>query len=314
MNFAHKILSLALIALVALTACDKAPDGVIKESKMAPLMADLTVAEAYIDSHPSQFATDSARMMIKQSVMMRHGVTLEQYEHSLDWYGHNLEIYTKVTEEAVKIVDERLKKQEGDLGHDLERRLADNKASHAGSRPIYPANGDTANIWRQPPTWALTGGMRSGAITFDLPPSGDSQKGDRYCLNFKLNAAGNKFNVLLAVDYNDGTTSFMHRGSCMEGWADYILQTDSARTIRRVYGYIGYNIKPSSIAFVDSIQLIRTRLNRNTYSTYTVQRFLGKQPEAGKPATVNSPATVPATAPTTAPKRTPLPPRSDRRL
>ena len=57
---------LLLLALAAgFTACDKAPSGIIKESKMEDLLVDIYKAQAYIDNHPDEFDSDSSRQAMK---------------------------------------------------------------------------------------------------------------------------------------------------------------------------------------------------------------------------------------------------------
>lgn len=277
------IACLTIVAAVA--ACDRAPDGIIKESKMAPLMADIYEAEAYIDMYPNQFMTDSSRMAMKQSVMAKHGVTIKDYEKSLDWYAHHLDIYTKVCENASQITEKRY----NDLA-DLEEAQPGSSGGGRGSRKMYGDKGDTVNVWALQRSWTLTGGLGYGTIPFEYRPGAARKKGDRYCLSFKVFTGGNKVTMLIAADYTDGSTSFISRASCVEGWGDYTLQTDSLRVVNRIYGYIGYDIKPSSIAYVDSVQLTKTRLNAANYSIFNLQRML----LPSRNATTPTPRTAPA--------------------
>lgn len=274
------ILAVMAVTAVVLSACDKAPKGIIKESRMAPLVADIALAEAYIDANPNSFMDDSSRMAMKQSVMMNHGTTIAEYEKSLDWYAHHLDVYNDVMEDAIAIIDKKTEEQNKILGDNMAQTFDQQNAKpgQGGSRRFFPAKGDTANIWTLTRTWMLTSSMHRGFIPFEINNPPENRQGDRYNLNFKLIGSGNHFNVFLAVDYNDGTTSYMHRGAAVEGWGDYLLQSDSKRIVRRVYGYIGYNIQGSSIAFIDSIQLVRTRYDASNYSLFNMQRAVGFTP------------------------------------
>ena len=74
-----KLALCGLLAMTALVGCDKAPDGVIKESKMVDLIVDLDKADAYVTLNPDKFQDDSSKLELKESVMAKHGVTLEEY-------------------------------------------------------------------------------------------------------------------------------------------------------------------------------------------------------------------------------------------
>jgi hypothetical protein len=50
------------------------------------------------------------------------------------------------------------------------------------------------------------------------------------------------------------------------------LQSDTARTVRRVYGYVSYDIKPGHTAYVDSLMLMRTHMSRSNYGYIHAQR------------------------------------------
>ena len=86
---------LLIVLATSLLACDKTPGGVMSKNKMADLIVDLQLAESYIESHAQEFPNDSSRMVIKQSIFKKHGITQEDYDSSLVWYAHNMEDYIK---------------------------------------------------------------------------------------------------------------------------------------------------------------------------------------------------------------------------
>ena len=92
---------LLLMLAVSLLSCDKTPSHVMSINDMADLIADLQIADAYIESHINEFESDSSKMVIKQSVFKKHGITQQDYDTSLVWYAHNMEDYTKAYDKAV---------------------------------------------------------------------------------------------------------------------------------------------------------------------------------------------------------------------
>ena len=86
---------LALVGLLV-ASCSKIPSYVLQPDDMASLMADIHVGESVIDLNRSQYPNDSTKMMMKQSVLARHGVTQHDLDTSMEWYSHNLSYYMDV--------------------------------------------------------------------------------------------------------------------------------------------------------------------------------------------------------------------------
>ena len=106
----------SLIIVGLAVSCNRAPDGVIPESTMEDLIVDLEMADAYIDSHWDQFPNDSSRLVLKQSIFMKHDVTPELYDTSLVWYARNMDVYLKVYDNVI----ERLKNMSEDASKETE--------------------------------------------------------------------------------------------------------------------------------------------------------------------------------------------------
>ena len=99
----------------------------------------------------------------------------------------------------------------------------------------------------------------SGSVTaFDIQPDANKKPGDRYQLGYKLMRGGNEFKVCLSVDYTDGSTAQIARGTNSNGWITIDVQSDTARQVRRIYGYLSYDIKRGHTAYVDSLMLMHT--------------------------------------------------------
>ena len=278
-------ISLLLIIIVVLMSCDRTPGGVLSMNDMADLIVDLQMAEAYIESHPGDFTDDSSKLVIKQSVFKKHGITQQDYDSSLVWYAHNMEDYTRAYDKAVGILQER---------HDKISKGGKGKFDDMAARPSEPthtpqprsmsrknlskfgadATADSADLWIGKRCYWLTQASGRGFIPFDLPLSNNTLPGDRYQLAYKLKRGGNDFKVSLSVDYTDGSTAQLTRATYSDGWVEIDVQSDTARQVRRVYGYVSYDIKRGHTAYVDSLMLMRTRKSDGNYGFIHAQRLL----------------------------------------
>lgn len=265
-------------------------------NKMADLIADLQLADAYIESHSADFDTDSSKLVLKQSVFKKHGITQQDYDSSLVWYAHNMEDYTRAYDKAIGKLKSKYDKLDATGAEGPSEMMAEGPAAgmpQPGEIPRGPRSGgpsrlsklntdakaDSFDLWQGPRSYMLTQGSRRGFITFDVPPDEGKQKGDRYQLTYLLNRCGNEFKVCLAVDYTDGATSQVARGTTSDGWVTVDLQSDSSRQVRRIYGYVSYDVKPGHVAQVDSLMLIRSRLNAANYGFINAQRLFERRPK-----------------------------------
>ena len=102
-------------------------------------------------------------------------------------------------------------------------------------------------------------------------------------MSFKFtNSSNNMLEVFLGADYYDGTLSYVYRTSGLEGVNRYILQGDSTKKVRRVFGFIKAVPDAGNICFIDSLQLLRTRFNVTQYDAFDKQKWVGPhnlQPE-----------------------------------
>ncbi len=288
----HIFLPLSLTIFLA--SCSRAPGGVLSTSEMADLIVDIQLADAYIDNHPTDFEDDSSKLVLKQSIFKKHGITQQDYDSSLVWYAHNMEDYMRAYNQAIEKLQARHEKlnkgeKEGIVPTNMtvEGPIKKGPKHLAESRErgsIHPkrylstdTKGDSADLWQGSRYYMLTSGFRRGFITFELTPDANKQPGDRYQLAYKLTRGGNEFKVSLNVDYTDGSTSQMSRGTNSDGWVTVDVQSDTARQVRRIYGYLSYDMKRGHTAYVDSLMLMRTRFNKSNYGYIHAQRLFERK-------------------------------------
>lgn len=275
--FRHRLAILATVALSVLAGCDKAPNGIIKESKMVDLIVDLDKADAYVTLNPDKFTNDSTKLLLKESVLAKHGVTLDDYSKSLGWYAANIDVLIKVQDKAMKKLENESKKIDAQAKKEIENGMnsqVPGNTATGSAHKTYPNHGDTADIWEGNRQWTLMPSLGKGYITFDLHPDKNARQGDRYQLCFKMLGFDNSFKVMLAADYIDGSTAFVARKSGTDSWETFNLQCDSSKVVRRIYGYVQYNINRGAMAFVDSVALLRTHMNSANYTSIVSQKLV----------------------------------------
>lgn len=241
--------ALALLALLA--GCDRRPEGVLSDREMAGLLADIHLSEAYISGNSEQFVTDSARKALRQSILAAHGVTQAQLDSSLAWYGRHIDLYEKLYD-----------------------RVADNLAARqkkAGQESEAPAEASGFML----PRMVQLSKYGYDIFTFDFP-AGNLAKGSLLELKARVVPSSHTMmaETYLAVDYADRTTDYTFSGSFSggaQGKVSLTLQTDSARTPKRVYGFIRSGAAHSGTVWLDSISLSHTGLNPVSYANESVR-------------------------------------------
>lgn len=266
-----------LLLLLLLAACHSRPAKVIAPDKLEDLLVDLYKGEAIIEANRNVYKTDSLKAVVKQSIFLKHGVTQEEYDSSMVWYGHNVKAYMKVYDNVVA----RLEDEEYDL------KNSGASASRKSARRLtkkYLSSGDSADIWDKEPAYVLMPQYGTNVLRFDYNTKSDDKNGDRYNLIFRVQNATSHVKALIGVDYPDGTSSLAYRNNASEGENIIALQCDSTKRIRRVYGYITARPMAREMIFVDSIILLRTRLDSAQYRSFATQRWHG--PERLRPDSV----------------------------
>lgn len=248
------IIPLALLGL--LVACNRVPDYVIPPDDMAEVMADLNEGESYLELNYSKFPDDSARMAFKQSILAKHGYDLAVLDTSLVWYGANLQEYDKVCEAAVKI---------------LEGRLNESSAVASSSSTVAVA-GDSVDVWSGSRAFHLNQRSPSTLLSFNLESDRNWRSGDQYTWRAKFLNNRNDGNFFIVADYTDGTTEYLSSRFGGDGWREMTFFSDSTRTPMRIYGVMTVQPKEGTSVYLDSVQLVRKRLNSQEYPLRYRQR------------------------------------------
>lgn len=233
--------------------CNKIPDHVIPPEKMADVMADLLTAETVVENNYALFPTDSARMLLKQSVLAKHGYTLQQLDTSFMWYGANLTKYSEVYENTIVILEDRL----AESGNVIKKRND---------------NIDSVEIWNKPRFIMVRPTSPSPYLSFFFnDENGEWKKGDMFTLRAKFyNTSGNT-TVSYTAEYDDGSFEILTNRFSGDGWHEVTFYTDSVRETTSLNGSMMFDLRNTTLV-IDSIEMVKKPLDNISYSQRYRQR------------------------------------------
>ncbi len=255
MSFSRKLIFTSL-GVSLLTSCDSTPDYVMSHEKMAYYLADLYTAETIAEINRSDYRTDSAKKVLKQSVMAKHDVTPEQVDTSFVWYGHNIEDYIEVHDRVIEILNEN---------------IANAKTGENGYNGVV---GDSVDTWQWSDHIAINDLSPSRVIDFELSMDDNWQKGDIYTWAIKFTNNRNPINWGITAEYADGKIEFMYSVINNEGWSKLKFQSDSTQMPKRISGYLMTSSVKGENVYLDSISLYRDRVKPHLYHERYRQRSI----------------------------------------
>ena len=251
---------LCLLASCAICACKGVPDHVIPPEEMAELMADRHVADAVVDYNPQEWRTDSQRIMLRDAVYARYGVTVHDVDTSLDWYGHNIAKYMDVYDRTIEI---------------LEARVA-NSDTRLRTEQALSIAGDSVDVWGGSRFYAIEAMSPSRNITFSIGSDENREKGDYYTWRGKFVNHPGLSTWTIVAEYADSTMEYVVEKANGSGWHDLTLQTDSTREVSRIYGSLMLSQQDKGPVWLDSVSLVRNHINADKYSLRYRQRVIRK--------------------------------------
>lgn len=243
-----------LTAGAILIGCTRVPDYVIPPDDMSRIMADMHTAETMVENNYVEYRTDSAKMLVKQSVVGRYGYTLDQLDTSFMWYGANLTVYNDVYDKTVSILEDRLAAEGA-------TRLQD----------LLENEGDSVNLWAYPSFMMIRPSSPSMRLPFAFKADEGWDRGDIFTLRAKFSNVGGSPRWSLTADYDDGSFEVLSTGFSGDGWHEVSFYTDSVKTAADIYGTLDFDLK-GGVMIVDSISFIRKPLNPQKYSQRYRQR------------------------------------------
>lgn len=244
-----KLYRLVLIGAVCalLVGCSSRPSVVLDKEKMARLLVDIHKAEVVAETNTRVY-NDSLKRVLRQSVYAKYGVTQDQVDTSLSWYGYNIKQYMEVYDRSIEILEKDLEKARETAG-----------TTTGTSNVNVTFDGDSVDVWTAERMRRFSVDMPSNIISFNMTRDQYWEKGDAYTLRPKMVGMNGPLEVVMVVEYRDGSYDYVTRNLNGEGWQSLTLLTDSVKEARSVFGTIGYKPRIGETVFVDSITLFRSR-------------------------------------------------------
>lgn len=196
-------------------------------------MVDMEIAEAYSNNQPGG-RTQEAKIELGRRVLAAHDVTPEELDTTLAWYGRNLDEYSALFEKIDKEILKRKRKY---------------------IEPDVLMTNDANNLWPYSRHLVLSPLSGYDALVFSLPePPVD--RGERLKFSFTLpNIKGMR--GLLGVEYEDGTSESSSSVFNSKSKIEMELQTDTGKTVSRLYGVMTLKEKADHPVFIDSLLIAK---------------------------------------------------------
>ena len=234
--------------MVLCVGCNSTPGYVIPQDEMVKLLVDIHIGESVVETNREEYEIDSVKKALKQSIYLKHNVTQEQVDTSFIWYGQNIEEYIEVYDEVISMLEDGIRNVNVPV---------DNMQ--------FVVVGDSADAWPGLRYRQLTAVAPNKYLSFSINRDDNWVNGDVYEWKLKLMNNQSTINWTIAVDYTDGSSEYKNILVSQDGWQDITLYCDSTKTPSRVYGVASADLKSHERIYIDSISLIRTRLNPQMY-------------------------------------------------
>lgn len=237
-----------VLTLLLGAGCNKRPKGVLSDDEMVGLIADMEIAEVYMQQHNSGYYNDSIRDSAVQWALDKHGLSKADFDSTMTWYGRNIDDYLNL---FGKVDAELAKRQNRAIG-ETEKNLV------------------STDLWPYSRHILISENAPSNGLAFSLPLN-DIPKGERITWKMRLKGLSSG-NVLLGVDYDNGMSSYTYQTQNGNSKIDLTLQTDTAYNVKRVFGYMRTKEDHSLPIWIDSIALQQLPLDSTEYYRIHSQR------------------------------------------
>lgn len=233
------------IALLS-ASCVQRPEGIASDSKMASVLADIELAEAWLQASGSSFS-DSQRRALEEYIISKHGMTRAEFDSTMVWYARNPDVYYDLCELSEKELVKKRRKIEGRSVVDLE----------------------SSDIWPYSDMAMFSPLQESDGMIFSVPVA-QTAKGDqlRFKMRFSTPADGE---ALFGVQYVDGLAEFISKSISNAHRLDLTLRTDTSRQVERVFGSLSIDGLKRTI-WADSIRITVIPFDSTQYYHRSSQR------------------------------------------
>ncbi len=229
---------LLIIVFIFTISCSDRPDEVASDSKMVKIMADMEMAQAYIQQKGYRDNSAENRERILNYVLEKNGMTRAEFDSTLSWYGRHIDKYD-------------------DLYAKVDKELARREAKISGNNAEMLSN----DLWPYSRHLIISSKSSADNLSFSIPGA-ELEKGDRLSWKFRLNTPSDG-TAVLGVKYADGSASYITQTLNGEN-IEIALQTDTARTVRDIFGNLRVNMSRTFVG-LDSLTLTSAPFDSTVY-------------------------------------------------
>lgn len=258
--------------LLAISAgCSSMSDGILDEDDMADLLVDMNIGECVVEMNPRDFANDSLKKVLRQSILADHRLTSADYDRNIEWYGRHMDKYQEVYEEVIRRLEKRIA-EEKLKGSTSDNALAE-PTRHSGQSSMTTTSleGDSVDIWNQPRVYTFSSRISSEYVTFTAPRDANFRDGDVFTWQFKLANQGQPVKWGLFATYADNSTDMVVSdglnifapASGDSNLQKCILRTAKNKVLKSVFGFIRVRSSDNNIVKIGDISLVRTRYSES---------------------------------------------------
>lgn len=269
MRLSGVVVLIGVLAAFFTQSCNRRPKGVLSDKAMVRLVADLETAESYLNRYTEDYPDDEMRDRTMQYILNRNGISKAEYDSTLSWYGRNIDVYSGLLDK----VDKELERRQLDASGSI-----DEEEDQSGT-----------NLWTYSKHFMISPNSASNNLSFSFSPE-NLTPGDRLEWIFRYKGGSNA-NIMLGVDYDKGSGAYVYETLYGSKKADINLQTDTARTVKRIYGTVVFVDAERNVLWLDSISLKKLPFDSTQYYKIFSHRHLS-EPTRHKKATENSDNTV----------------------
>ncbi|MCX4258956.1 MAG: DUF4296 domain-containing protein [Muribaculaceae bacterium] len=240
----------AASVILALAGCRKTPDGIIPPDQMTDLLIDMHKAEGVADMDYRDWGNDSSKLLLRDAVYGRYNADQAKVDSSLAYYGRHIGEYMDIYNEVITRLEEEVDRSEA-----------------IGNQSIHlTIVGDSANAWPLSRRIVLNSMSPAKVVAFSLNRDDNWENGDLYTWNAKIINARSSIKWHIGAEYTDGALewNFVESNEGNDA-VSLSLQTDSTKSVDHVFGYAVTSPMDDEIIYLDSISLMRERLNPLSY-------------------------------------------------
>ena len=243
---------------MASVSCIDRPESVLSDDEMVDLLVDVHRSEGLLELQKGQSsANEQYQQAVMASVLVKHGVTREQYDSSLMWYAKHLKLFVRVYSH----VEERLSEE-----HDVwNLMVADSKDFDVSEA------GDSVELWTLRDYLVLDAERRTDYRLWEIQTDSNYVAGDtlRWTFDVSKLTKGQKLLASMSLrprekDYEDSANKYR----------DFMMKrpVGSAALLIEQDGPQHFEVVPDSMKAFGSIVLNLALISPDTVQSPTFLR------------------------------------------